>query len=160
MKRILLFLFALLLPLSIFAQPRQADENGLLQGFGLNDSQIAQVMDIQKTTRDLVKADLTHIRLIQAQISEAMLPANPDVAAINALIDKKGAFRSEIEKSLMSARLQLIKLVGKENADKYFNFVMRSIRPRLQDRFGGRGMGMGQARPMPAPDQPGPTSGD
>jgi len=37
---------------------------------------------------------MTHIKLIQAQIQEALLPANPDLNAINSLIDKKGALRT------------------------------------------------------------------
>jgi hypothetical protein len=160
MKRILPFFLALFIPVSIFAQPRQGDEKSLLQGFGLNEGQIAQVLGIQKSTRDLIRADMTHIRLIQAQISEALLPATPDTAAINALIDKKGALRTEIEKSLMSARLQLVKLVGSENADRYLAFAMRRMAPGPRDRLGALGMMGRRPRSMPAPDPQAPTSGE
>jgi len=157
MKRYLPLLLVLLFPLSIFAQPRAADENGLLKSLGLNDSQITQVTTLQKSTEEGVRADMTHIRLVQAQIEEALLAAAPDSSAINALIDKKGALRVEIEKSLMSAKLQLIRLLGRDKAESYLGFVMRAMHPRFQ---GGPGMGMGmggraQPRFMPGQDRPG-----
>jgi len=154
MKGSLPVLFILLLPLSIFAQPWHMDANRLLKDFGLDDSQISQVMTVQKATEDAVKADLTHIRLSQAQIQEALLPANPDLNAINALIDKKGSLRTNIQKTIMAARIQAIKLMGKDNAEKYFRFVMRSMRPPFQGMMGRRMgmMGFGHPRFMPVQD--------
>ncbi len=145
MKRYLPFLFVLLFPLSIFAQPRDMDGTSLLKRLGLNDSQITQVESVQKSTEEGVRANMTHIRLVQAQIEEALLATAPDTAAINALIDRKGALRVEIEKSLMSARLQLIKLLGRDKAESYLGFVMRTLHPRFR---GGPGMGEGMGEPM------------
>ena len=136
MKRFIPVLFALLIPAALFAQGRKLDENSLLKGFGLNDGQISQVQAIEKTTRDAVKADFTHIRLVQAQIAEALLPtaAGPDAQAVNALIEKKGQFRTDIDKTLMSARLQLLKILGNDNYAKYAAY----IRGRMQNRFRNR----------------------
>ena len=89
--------------------------NGMLKGFGLTDDQIAQVQTIEKSAREAVRVDFTHIRLVQAQIAEALLPANPDAQAINALIEKKGQFRVEIDKALMAARIQLKGIMGNDN---------------------------------------------
>lgn len=169
MKRSLFVLLALLVPAIAFSQGmgpgqgmgrgRMADENGLLKGFGLTDAQITQVTTIEKSTRDAVKADMTHIKLVQAQIAEALLPANPDASAINALIDKKSQFRTDIEKQLMAARLQLVKIMGSDNYAKFARFVMASMR---RPGFGGRRM-MGPWGPTPmraAPPMPGNDPGN
>jgi hypothetical protein len=134
MKRFLTVLLVLLVPVAIFAQGRRGDESGLLKGFGLSDAQVAQVTQIENATREVAKADMTHIRLVNAQIQEALLPASPDLQAINALIDKKAQLRAEIQKSLLSARVQLTKLMGADNFAKYRRFVMGPM------RNGARGM--------------------
>ena len=135
------------------------DENTLLQGFGLTDSQITQVMTIQKATRETVRADFTHIRLVQAQIAEALLPSasGPDQGTINALIDKKGQYRIDIEKNVMAARLQLLKIMGDDNFAKYSHFVMARMHRRFhgQWQFMDRGDG---PRPMQQDSQGGPEA--
>jgi Spy/CpxP family protein refolding chaperone len=152
MKRSLILVLVLLLPAMIFAQgmsrglSRMGDENGLLKSFGLNEAQIAQATTIEKSTRDAVRADFTHIKLVQAQIAEALLPATPDANAINALIEKKGLLRTDIAKSLMSARIQLVKIMGNENYAKFARFVMGQMRSgfgrgAMMGRFGGGMMG-------------------
>ncbi len=118
---------------------RMGGENGLLKSFGLTEAQIGQVTAIEKSTRDVVRADLTHIRLVQAQIAEALLPAAPDAQAINALIDKKGQLRVDIEKNLMSARIQLVKIMGSDDFAKYARSLMGRMRIAM-----GRGRMMGQ----------------
>jgi len=171
MKRSLFVLLALLVPALAFSQGqnigpgqgmgrgRAADENSLLKSFGLTDAQVTQVTTIEKSTRDAVKADMTHIELVQAQIAEALLPANPDANAVNALIDKKSQFRTDIEKQLMAARIQLVKIMGSDNYAKFARSVMSSVgRPG----FGGRGM-MGLQGPKPgriAPPMPGSAQGN
>ncbi len=131
MKRFIPILFALLIPATMFAQARKVDENALLKNLGLNDTQVSQVLALQKSTRETTHADLTHIRLIKAQIDEALLAANPDEQAINALIDKKGLLRTDIEKNRLSARLQLLKIVGPDDFSKIAMFM----RERRQRRF-------------------------
>jgi hypothetical protein len=134
MKRFLPVLFALLIPATMFAQGRKADENNLLKSFGLDDSQVTQVMAIQKATRETVRTDFTHARLVQAQIAEALLPANPDKGAIDSLIERKGQLRTDIEKTIMSARLQVVKIIGADNFPKYARFVMGSMHKRFRQR--------------------------
>ena len=129
MKRFLPVLFALLfIPGTMFAQAGKVDETSLLKSFGLNDSQISQVMEIHKTAYEAVRTDFTHIRLVKAQIAEALLPASPDEQAINALIEKKGQLRTDIEKTLMAARIKLTQILGDENAAKYARFIMEQRR--------------------------------
>ncbi len=147
MKRSLIVLIAVLLPATMFAQAqaqgrvRMGNENGMLKGFGLTDDQIAQVQTIEKSARDAVRADFTHIRLVQAQIAEALLPANPDAQAINALIEKKGQFRVEIDKALMAARIQLKGIMGNDNFAKYESALKERMRSRFEHR-----------RPMGSPE--------
>ncbi|HUW42259.1 MAG TPA: hypothetical protein VMV90_14730 [Rectinemataceae bacterium] len=140
MKRFVPVVFALLLPAALFAQGKKADETGLLQGFGLSDAQVTQVRTIELSTRDAIRADITHIRLVQAQIAEALLPsaAGPDAKAIDVLIERKGRFRTDIDKQIMSARLQLLKIMGDDNFAKYERFVRDELRHRVKD---GRPMG-------------------
>ncbi len=115
--------------------------NGMLKGFGLTDDQIAQVQTIEKSAREAVRVDFTHIRLVQAQIAEALLPANPDAQAINALIEKKGQFRVEIDKALMAARIQLKGIMGNDNFAKYESALKERMRSRFEHR-----------RPMGSPE--------
>jgi len=145
MKRFLPVIFALLLPAALFAQGHpKMDETSMLKGFGLTDAQITQVQTIEKSTREAVRADFTHIRLVQAQIAEALLPGakGPDVQAINALIDRKGQFRTDIDKVLMSASLQLRQIMGDEHFAQYRRFVMSEMRSRFRRVGPQRSSGM------------------
>ncbi len=153
MKLSLILPLALLLPAVAFAQGqgmgpgegpgRMGDGSKLLKSFGLTDAQITQVTTIEKSTREAVKADFTHIRLVQAQIAEALLPAAPDANAINALIDKKGQLRVDIEKNLMSARIQLVKIMGSDN----FAAFARSLMGRNRFAMGRERTGRWEGQP-------------
>jgi Spy/CpxP family protein refolding chaperone len=124
MKRFVPIVLALcLVPVTAFAQAGKYDPTAALKKLGLNDDQVAQAVGIQKTTRSAIRSDLTHIRLVQAQIAEALLPANPDSQAITALIEKKGQLRIDIEKNRMSERLQLVKILGQDNYEKLVRFA-------------------------------------
>lgn len=134
MKRFLPLLFVLLIPATLFAQPRKIDDGTRLKSLGLSDAQITQVLALQKSTRDTTRADLTHIRLIRAQIAEALLPPSPDAQAINALIEKEGQLRIDIEKNRMAARIQLEKLVGPDNFAKIAAYIGAQRQRRLERR--------------------------
>jgi|GEM_PF-2241067 Spy/CpxP family protein refolding chaperone len=151
MRRTLVIALALLVPTVLLAQGRGGDETGMLKGFGLDDAQVAQVTAIEKSTREALRADFTHIGLIRAQIAEALLPAAPDEQTINALIDKKGQLRIDIDKNLMSARIQLVKIMGEENFAKFARFAMRRMPSRFGERppMGPFGMGPGSMPPEP-----------
>lgn len=148
MKRFLPILFVLLIPAMAFAQARKMDEGTMLKNLGLSDTQVSQVTTLQRSTREATRADLTHIRLIQAQIAEALLPASPDAQAINALIEKKGQLRVDIEKNRMAARIQLEKIVGPDN----FSKIARYIGERRMHRFQRRGENGQIGRPMFVPE--------
>src|SRR5208337_4734824 len=154
MKLFLPILFVLLVPATMFAQGRRFDENAALKNLGLNDTQITQVVALQKSTREATHVDITHIRLVNAQIAEALLSPSPDVQAIDTLIDKKGQLRTDIEKNRLSARLQLVKIVGADDYAKIAMFMRERRQHRLQAWRGYEGFGRPQFNPengAPAP---------
>lgn len=148
MKRFLPILFVLLLvPVTMFAQARKFDENAILAKLGLNDTQISQVVALQKSTRATARMGFANIRLIKAQIAVALLAANPDEQAINALIEKRGQLRNDIEKNRVSARLQLVKIVGADNFAKIARFIGRPRHHRFQHWRNGKTFGRPQFMP-------------
>lgn len=130
MKRLILLLSIMALPLAAFAQSAagQAREtNSLKQRLGLNDTQVSQVLDIQKTTFETVQRDRVHARLLQAEISEALLPQSVDQAKVNELIDQVAQTRADMEKALVGARIQLRSIMS----DGAFATYMQLLRQRF-----------------------------
>lgn len=138
MKRIILVLALVCLPFLAFAQtqPQQRGEAQFLkQQLGLNDSQVSQVLAIQQATARRVRADGVHLRLLRAQIEEAMLPQTVDQAKVNRLIDQTARTRADSQKALIDARIRLRSIMG----DGAFRLYLRAIRGRLQGRSGFSG---------------------
>jgi Spy/CpxP family protein refolding chaperone len=139
MKKLLIAALVTLIPLALFAQVPAAkpmDRPGdrqieLLKSFKLSDAQIAQVQDIEKSTRTATQSDFAHLQLLNAQIKVALLPSsgNPDLQAVDKLIDQKAQLRAEMEKSLVSAKVQLTQIMGKDNFEKFFR-TLRMHMPR------------------------------
>ena len=66
----------------------------MLTQAGLNNTKIAQVMDIQKKTMTTVRQDRVHVRLLKAEMAVALLPANVDMQAVNNLITQEAQMRA------------------------------------------------------------------
>jgi hypothetical protein len=135
MKKLLIMALVSLIPLASFAQapaskPTVDRQVELLKSFKLSDAQIAQVKDMEKSIRGTVKSDFAHIQLLNAQIKVALLPsnANPDLQAIDKLIDQKTQLRADVEKTLVAAKVQLTQIVGSENCEKLIR-MYRMHRP-------------------------------
>ncbi len=125
MKRVLWILLVLLLPLSAFAQSTAPNaQQKALKQLGLNDTQVSKVMDIQGKTRTTVQADRVQLRLLRAQLDKALLPANPDMQAVNGIIGQIGQTRVDLQKTLVAARVQLRQIMG----DDTFRAYMRHLR--------------------------------
>jgi len=135
MKRFIPLLF-LVLPVALFAQSPKTQETTMLKGFGLNDSQIAQVLDIQDKTRTTMRQDVVQIRLLRAQMEKALLPTNPNMQDVNGLITQISQARADLMKALVGARVQVRQIIGDDNFPAYTRFIMRSYR-------GGEGRGAG-----------------
>ena len=151
MKRLIPILF-LVLPLAAFTQSLmspKAQETELLKSFGLNDSQIAQVFDIQDKTRATIKQDAVELRLLHAQLEKALLPASPNMQDVNGYISQMAQTRADSMKALVGARVQLRQIIGDDNFPAYARFSMH--------RFGFRRPHprMGGERPMMGGDGPG-----
>ncbi len=145
MKRLIPFIL-LLLPAALFAQGFKDQETALLKRFGLNDSQVSQVLDIQSKTRAAVKQDRVQIQLLHAQMAKALLPTSPNMQDVNGYITQISQARADMMKTVVGARVQLRQIIGDDNFPAYTRFLRRSAgfdRPALlrmhQRVFGGRG---------------------
>lgn len=112
----------LTLPMLAFGQTPayQTREAALLkQQLGINDGQVAQVVAIQKNTLEEVRTSRVHIRLLQAEIDEALLPHTVDQSKINGLVDQIATSQADIEKALLDARIRLRSILGQEGLQQY-----------------------------------------
>jgi hypothetical protein len=140
----------ILAPALSFAQNApQGRESTALKRLGLNDTQVSQVLDIQNKSRDAVRKDAVNLRLVRDKIAQAMLPENPDMKAVNALVDQAAQIRADMQKTLLAAKVQLRQIMGDEAFRQYarglrmaFGGGPRGRRPgqkgwRAPDRMGG-----------------------
>jgi hypothetical protein len=114
MKRLIPLLFVLVLPTALFAQGQPSHEAKMLSQFGLTDTQISQVMDIQKKTMITVRQDRVHIRLLKAEMAQALLPAKVDMQAVNDLINQEAQTKADLQKAMVQAKVQLRQIMGDE----------------------------------------------
>lgn len=136
MKKLLPLLVILALPTSLFAQAQQKPDARLLGRLGLNDAQISQVMDIQKKTSMTVRQDRVHIRLLRAQLAEALLPSSVDMQAVNNLISQQSQARADIQKALVGAQVQLRQVMGDDAFRLYARHLMAAMHRRHFHRWG------------------------
>jgi hypothetical protein len=132
MKRLAVFLLVLAVPMALFAQAQQGPEKKMLQQqLGLTDAQVTQVLDIQGKTRATMRADVVQLRLLKAQMDKALLPApaSVDMTAVNGFITQMGQTRTEMQKTMVAAKLQLRTIMGDDNFSTYMRFVHRALRP-------------------------------
>jgi len=125
MKRLIPVLF-LLLPIVLFAQSTQSSkgrESAMLKKWGLNDAQISQVFDIQKSTMTTMRQDFVQIRLLRAQMAKALLPASPNMQEVNGYITQIAQARADIMKAFVGARVQLRQIIGEDNFSVYARFI-------------------------------------
>lgn len=141
MKRLIPLLCMLALPTVLFAQNQVSRETRMLKQLGLDDNQVAQVMDIQKKTMTTIRQDRAQLRLLRAQMSQDLLPAKPDMQAVNDLISKEAQTTADMQKALVGARIQLRQIMGDDNFHKYVSRLMASLRPYIRNRERGFGNG-------------------
>jgi hypothetical protein len=143
MKRVVPFLLVLFLPLAIFAQTPQSAQMKMLKQLGLNDGQVSQVLDIQGKTMTTARADGVQLRLLRAQLDKALLPASPDMQAVNGIIAQIGQTRVDLQKTLVAARVQLRQIMGDDNFQVYMRHVRQSFGMAGNMRRGMQGRGFG-----------------
>lgn len=154
MQKLVIVALVTLIPLTLFAQvptskpmdpyPTKDRQMALLKSFKLSDVQIAQILNIEKTTRSAVQGDFAHIKLLNAQIRVALLPsnANPDLQAIDKLIDQKTQFRADAEKAFAAAKVQLTQIMGEDNFSRFLH-VHRRHMPKRRFFMAKRQLGEG-----------------
>ncbi len=124
MKRLIPLFFLLVLPTALFAQNQPSREAKMLSQFGLADAQVSQVIDIQKKTMATIRQDRVHIRLLRAEMAQALLPANVDMQAVNNLITQEAQTRADIQKAFIGARVQLRQIMGDDAFHMYVRHLM------------------------------------
>ncbi len=144
MKRLIPFVF-LVLPMALFAQSPRDQETSMLKRFGLNDSQIAQVLDIQSKTRTTIRQDAVQLRLLHAQMEKALLPANPNMQDVNGYITQMAQTRADLMKTFVGARVQLRQIIGDDNFPAYSRFIRQGFEQWHRGFFGMRHPGIGAA---------------
>jgi hypothetical protein len=143
MKRVLPFLLVLFLPVAVFAQAPQSAQTKLLKQLGLNDGQVSQVLDIQGKSMTTARADAVQLRLLRAQLDKALLPAGPDMQAVNGIIAQIGQTRVDMQKTLVAARVQLRQIMGDGNFRVYMRHVRQSLAFNARRAMRGHGFGGG-----------------
>ncbi|MGA2614334.1 MAG: hypothetical protein ABSG38_12920 [Spirochaetia bacterium] len=126
MKRLIPLVF-LVLPMALFAQSPRDQETAMLKRFGLNDSQIAQVLDIQTKTRATIRQDAVQLRLLHAQMEKALLPANPNMQDVNGDITQITQTHADLMKTFVAARVQLRQIIGEDNFPAYSRFIRQGF---------------------------------
>ncbi len=130
MKRYLLALAVLVVPALAFAQTLQQREATMLKSrLGLNDSQVSQVIDIQHAAMDQVRKDSVDLRLLRAELAEALLPSTVNQSRVNELIDQTAHTRANMQKVLVDARIRLRKIMG---GDAFYAYMRFFHQHRLQ----------------------------
>lgn len=121
----------------------------MLKKLGLNDSQAAQVLDIQGKTRVTIKQDAVQLRLLHAQMEKALLPAIPNMQEVNGYITQIAQTQTDMMKAFISARVQLRQIIGDDNFPVYTRFIMRAYGGGMgSNRAGAGGMMGGEADMM------------
>ncbi len=133
MKRLIPFLFLLVLPTVLFAQDQPSGKTKWLTKLGLSDNQISQIMDIQKKKMATVMQDRLHIRLLKAQMAIDLLPAKVDMPAVNDLISQQAQTRADMQKTLVGARVQLRQIMGDDIFHMYVRHLMAMRRHHFRD---------------------------
>ena len=99
-------------------------------------------MDIQKKTMTTMRQDRVHIRLLKAEMAQALLPANVDMQAVNNLITQEAQTRADIQKARVGARVQLRQIMG----DDIFHMYVRHLMAMHRQHFRGWGRRFGEER--------------
>jgi Spy/CpxP family protein refolding chaperone len=84
----------------------------MLKRFGLTDDQVTQVTALLAKQRTESVPMLAQIKVLDAQIEQAMTSANTDLKAVNAMVDKKAQIRADIQKQFLAMSVQIHQIVG------------------------------------------------
>lgn len=83
-----------------------------LKQIGLSDAQAKQVAELVAKERSDAAPQLAELKVLRAQIHQAMTAATPDLDAVNALVDKEMPLRAQMEKRFLAVEAQVHQIVG------------------------------------------------
>jgi len=116
-----------------------------LKHAGLTDDQVKQVTDIVAKQRTDAAPQLAQVKVLNAQIEQAMTGPSPDLKAASALVDKKALLRADLEKQFLTAQVQIHQVVGDQ---KYVE-----LKKAFFDHHPRMGMRMHRGTPEPQGQQ-------
>jgi Spy/CpxP family protein refolding chaperone len=129
------------------------DHAQMLKHFGLTDDQAKQVGDLMAKEQTSAVPQFAQLKVLNAQIELGMTASNPDLKAVNALVDKKTQLRGEIEKQFLSTAAQIHQIVG----DQIFFELSKAFKAhhRMMGLRGEGAQGMAWKHPEGTPgDKP------
>lgn len=88
------------------------DPKAFLVQQGVSDAVAQQVVDLWTQALSAAEAKRADLKVIEAQIRQAMVPANPDLKAVNALVDRKVALQADLEKARLALEAKVHQLIG------------------------------------------------
>jgi Spy/CpxP family protein refolding chaperone len=100
----------------------------ILKRLGLSDDQTKQVVDIMAKELVAVVPQRAQLKVLNAQIELAMTATNPDLKAVDALVDKKTQLRGDIEKQFLAIEAQVHQIVGDQLFYQLRQHFLRSSR--------------------------------
>jgi hypothetical protein len=84
----------------------------MLKKLGLTEDQTKQVGDLWTKEQTALDQQRAQLKVYNAQIEQAMVAPKTDLAAVNALVDKRTQLRAEMEKSLLATEAEVHQIVG------------------------------------------------
>ncbi len=160
MKRLALGIVALVLPVALFAQTMHDHRDRFLKSLNLSDSQISQVQSVEKSTRTKNRQAFAHVRVLKAEIAEALLADTIDTDKVDGLIDQAAQTVAGIQKNRIATLVQLKQIMGDDAFQRFLAVIhhrrhhgfrmMRWQRPPRPVPMKGW-QGGDQGRPGPAP---------
>jgi hypothetical protein len=111
--------------------------HGILENkteLGLSDETFHKVKDLKiSTKKDLIKAK-AEIEITAVDIMAKMWEDSAELTEINKLIDKKYTLKKESMKTLVSAFVNLKKMVSKEQLNKLRTMCKSNARPEEKEK--------------------------
>ena len=127
-----------------FAQPAPMggpprNPENMLKKLGLTDDQAKQVKDIMDQEREFAVQQRAQLKVISAQIEQAMVATPIDLKAVNALVDKKTQLQGENQKHFYATASEIQKIVGDKIFAQLSQHFRRNHRVGNKSRMNGNG---------------------
>jgi len=110
---------------------RLVRDPALAEEVGLDQNEVTKLRKLYFQSRRAVARLEAKLRLAQIELEEARVGEAPDVEKLDAIVDRIGALRAELQKQRLHFDLEVGKLLG---ADRWVQ-VKRKLRRRVRERL-------------------------